>query len=224
MSFTIAGLIAQNAQRWRAAKITRSAEFASVVKRLADGKARYQLIAARTNVPWEVIAVIHEREASGNWNANLAQGDPFNEVSRHVPAGRGPFATFGEAAYDALVNCAPHAAKWQDWSPGGALTILEMYNGLGYAYHDRPSPYVWSGTTIYDPPTGPGGKIEVDHGPIEPVTDHQLGCAGLLLGLGYFAAVPVPVPTPAPTPVPAPQRSLLQVIIDVLLAIFRKGK
>jgi len=48
---------------------------------------------------------------------------------------------------DALKVCPPHAADWHDWSIGGALTLLEQYNGLGYYHMDRPSPYVWSGTT-----------------------------------------------------------------------------
>jgi len=44
----------------------------------------------------------------------------------HVPAGRGPFASWEEAAIDALVDCAPHLARNKDWSIGGALTELEQ--------------------------------------------------------------------------------------------------
>jgi lysozyme family protein len=39
--------------------------------------------------------VIHEREASQSWKANLAQGDPWNAVSIHIPRGRGPFRKLG---------------------------------------------------------------------------------------------------------------------------------
>ena len=28
----------------------------------------------------------------------------------------------------------------------------------------RPSPYVFAGTSVYDPPSGPGGKVLVDQG------------------------------------------------------------
>jgi lysozyme family protein len=94
-------------------------------------KTRYQAVSNKTKVPWAVIAVIHEREASQSWGANLAQGDPWNKVSIHVPKGRGPFASWEEAAVDALTNCQPFAANWKDWSIGGALTLLEEYNGLG---------------------------------------------------------------------------------------------
>ena len=83
-----------------------------------------------------------------DWQS-LAQGDPWNRVSVHVPAGRGPFKSWEDAAVDALVNCSPYAARNKDWSIGGTLTMLEQYNGLGYAARGRPSPYVWSGTDQY---------------------------------------------------------------------------
>ena len=174
-------LKAENTKRWSQAKLTRSSQFNPVAARLVapSAKARYQAVEARTGVPWFFIAVAHERESSQNWNGSLAQGDPWNKVSVHVPAGRGPFKSWEDAAVDALVNCAPRAAQNKDWSIGGTLTMLEQYNGLAYASAGRPSPYIWAGTSVYDPPTGPGGKVQRDHGPIENVTDEQLGCAGL---------------------------------------------
>jgi lysozyme family protein len=175
---TRADLIACNAARWQAAKLTRAAEFTAVATRLVAAKARYQDVERATAVPWFIIAVIHEREASQNFSASIAQGDPWDKVSTHEPRGRGPFASFEAAAYDALANCPPYATHWRDWSAGGGLTLLELYNGLAYANHGQPSPYVWSGTDQYIK-----GKVLVDHGPIEPVVDKQLGCAGLILAM-----------------------------------------
>src|SRR6267142_47315 len=108
-----------NAARWTAAKLTRN--FVSVARALVEptAKYRYQSVSQKTGVPWFFIAVVHEREASQNWGLSLAQGDPWNKVSVHVPAGRGPFASWEDAAVDALVNCAPHAARNKDWSIGG---------------------------------------------------------------------------------------------------------
>ena len=138
-------------------------------------RARYQTVSEHTHVPWWVIAVIHLREASQSWAANLAQGDPWDRSSIHVPRHRGPFKSWEEAAIDALANCAPHAAKWTDWSAGGTLTLLEMYNGLGYAMHGAPSPYLWASTDQYR-----HGKY-VSDGHYDPnAIDHQLGCAALL--------------------------------------------
>jgi len=176
----LAALKALNEQRWANAKLTpaRKPEFKAPAQKAVTNKARYQSIEAQTGVSWVFIAVSHYRESTQNFSRSLAQGDPWNKVSTHVPAGRGPFASFEDAAVDALVNCAPHAARNKDWSIGGMLTLLEQYNGLSYANANRPSPYIWSGTDQYKI-----GKVLVDHGPIEEVVDKQLGCAGLILAM-----------------------------------------
>jgi lysozyme family protein len=120
-----------NAQRWTKARPTRN--FVAIAKRLISpsAKSRYQVVSAKTGVPWPVIAVIHERECSQDWTRSLAQGDPWGGVSVHVPAGRGPFKSWEDAAVDALNDCAPYAGRNKDWSIGALLTKLEEYNGLG---------------------------------------------------------------------------------------------
>jgi len=167
-----------NADRWQKAKLTRSAEAASIAARLFKAKAKYQAVEAQTGVPWPAIAVIHERESSQRWNASLAQGDPWNRASVHVPAGRGPFDSWEAAAIDALAKCPPFLARHKDWTMAGALTALETYNGIGYAAHAVPSPYIWSGTNQYR-----AGKYVRD-GLYDPSkVDPQLGCAALLMAL-----------------------------------------
>lgn len=173
-----AALIAANAVRWEKVKLTRAGEFTPVAKRLVAAKARYSALSARTSVPWFVIAVIHQRESSQRWDRSIAQGDPWNRKSTHVPKGRGPFSSFEEAAVDALMNSAPFAGKWTDWSAGGTMTLLEHYNGLGYFKRGKPSPYIWSGTDQYS-----RGKY-VSDGVYDPnAVDSQLGCAGLILAM-----------------------------------------
>jgi lysozyme family protein len=167
-----------NTARWLKAKITRGQELGTVAARLVlpTAKVRYQNVQLRTGVPWFFIAVVHEREASQNWNTQLGQGDPLDRVSVHVPRGRGPFNTWEDGAVDALVNCQPFAARNKDWSVGPLLALLEEYNGLGYAMRGIPSPYVWSGTDQYR-----SGKYVRD-GVYDPdAVDQQLGCAGLLM-------------------------------------------
>lgn len=234
-------LRAANANRWRNAKLTRS--FTTVAARLVavGAKARYQAVDRLTGVPWQVIAVIHERECSQNWSGSLAQGDPWNRVSVHVPAGRGPFNSWETCAVDALVNCAPHAARNRDWSIGGTLAKLEEYNGLGYAARGKPSPYIWSGTDQYH-----SGKYVRD-GVYDPdVVDQQLGCAGLLMAMmaldpsikfaGSTITAPPPAPSkpvvasaPAPVPPSAPpsianpaKGSIGAFVASILSAIFGK--
>ena len=208
----LVALTAQNQHRWAVAKptITLVPKFGAVASRLCSSMARnaYQKVTDITTVPWYVIAVIHERECTQNWADSIAQGDSWDRPSKHEPAGRGPFSSWQNAAVDALVNCAPFAAKWHDWSAGGTLTLLEQYNGLGYAMRNLPSPYIWSGTDQYK-----SGKFTRDHYYDPGVVDEQLGCAGLLLAMQPIANFTLGV-VAQPTP-PAPE-SLLQKIEDAL--------
>jgi lysozyme family protein len=173
----LAKLTAANLARWNASHVLPEwlRVLDTVSHNLVNAKTRYQAVEAKTGVPWAIIAVIHERESSQSWTASLAQGDPWNHASIHVPKGRGPFKSWEEAAEDALVICPPHAAHWHDWTIGGALCLLEQYNGLGYAARGIPSPYVWASTDQYH-----RGKYIAD-GHFDPnAVDHQLGCAALL--------------------------------------------
>lgn len=176
---SIDALKEQNAERWKEMKV--DANWIHILDQVsarlcaALAKAKYEAVSAATSVPWFVIAVIHERESSQSWNANLAQGDPWNRVSVHVPKGQGPFSSWEQAAINALSRCPPFAARWKDWSCGGTLALLEMFNGLGYFGHGVPSPYIWSSTNQYH-----SGKFVADHHYDPDAIDHQLGCAALL--------------------------------------------
>lgn len=185
----IPALITKNTARWQAMKLNadRIQGFDSTAKRLCAPKSRYLAISSATGVPWHVVAVIHEREAGGppHWDKQLGQGDPLGEVSHHDPQGRGPFFNhagdppgqdaFYRGALDALIDCGPYAAKWTDWTAGGTLTLLEEYNGLGYAAMGAPSAYVWSGTDQYT-----SGKYIADHVYRASAVDVQEGCAPIL--------------------------------------------
>lgn len=208
MAYNIQTLYEANAKRWTEAKITRSSEYAHPVAVIEAAKNRYLKVQAMTGVSWVFVACSHYRESNLNFNTQLGQGDPLNRVSIHVPKGRGPFSTFEDGAYDALVNCAPFAARIHDWSLPHMLTVLEMYNGLGYAYKGVPSPYVWSGTDVYH-----SGKY-VSDGVYDPkAVDKQLGVAGLIkslpdavqtVSLPVAATVaPLKIIAPAGSPVPS---------------------
>jgi lysozyme family protein len=189
-----------NARRFAAAVVTRNVNV--LAHNLVAEKARYMVVSIRTGVPWFIIAVIHMRESSQNWTRSLAQGDPWNEVSVHVPAGRGPFKSWEEAAIDALVNCHPYLARKKDWSLGSALANLEAYNGLGYASRGRPSPYLWAGTSEYV-----SGKFVRDGVYDAAVVDKQPGCAALIKTMmaidptiTFTGAVITTVPVTKPAP------------------------
>lgn len=173
----LAKLKAANLDRWHRCHVLPEwlRVLDTVAHRLVNAKSRYENVHTSSGVPWPIIAVIHQRESSQSWAAGLSNGDPWNHITIHVPRGRGPFTSWELAAEDALEHCQPHAAQWHDWSIGGALTLLEQYNGLGYFYHGIPSPYVWSSTDQYH-----RGKYIAD-GHFDPeAIDHQTGCAALL--------------------------------------------
>lgn len=172
----LVALRSANELRWSKATVTR--DFSAIAKRLVAAKARYQAVEAKTGVPWFVIAVIHMRESSQNWLRSLAQGDLWDRVSVHVPAGRGPFKSWEEAAIDALVACPPYLGRKKDWSLGATLVNLELYNGAGYANKGVPSPYLWAGTNQY------GSGKYIRDGVYDPThVDTQPGCAGLILAM-----------------------------------------
>lgn len=219
-------LTAVGLKRWQNAKLTRKSESDAVAKRLVAAKERYQVVAQATGVPWFVIAVIHQRESSQNWKGSLAQGDPWDKVSVHVPAGRGPFTSWEAAAIDALVNCHPYLARRKDWSLAGVLIALELYNGLGYANKGVPSPYLWAGTDQYK-----AGKYVAD-GKYDPNhVDKQLGCAAMLKSMmaidptiSFAGSAPKPEITAKPAQTPDASPSGLGALIAAILSIFSKRK
>lgn len=147
-------------------------------RQLVANKARYQAVASKVGVPWFFIAVCHWREASGSFAGVLHNGEKIigtGRKTRLVPAGRGPFASWEEAAIDAL-SVPPH-----DMSKVRINTIerfayeCEKWNGWGYYYKGVPSAYLWSHSNIYK-----GGKYVADGVWSATALDAQIGVMPLL--------------------------------------------
>jgi lysozyme family protein len=178
-----AALVAECNRCWAQCEILpgRLAEVQAVARRLSAPapQAIYAQIAQAvwgTPARWWFVAIVHEREASGDFSKSIAQGDPWNAVSTHVPRGIGPFASFAAAAVFALNRCAPYAGKWTDWTIGGALALFVQYNGTGYEdWHHEVSPYDWGATTMEQP-----GKYVADGKYNPALWDSQIGCAAML--------------------------------------------
>jgi len=179
----IAAIKAESLACWQKAQIvpSRLAQVQATAKRLCapDAKAIYQQIAQKVwGSPdrWWFVAIVHEREASQDFSKSIAQGDPWNEVSTHVPKGIGPFDSFIDAAVFTLTRCAPYPAKWTDWTIGSVLTLFILYNGTGYEdYHHEVSPYDWGATTMEEE-----GKFVADRKYNPAVWDTQVGAAAML--------------------------------------------
>ena len=155
-------------------KPNRVAEFDGIARKIIANKARYQEIEAKTGVPWALIAVLHMRESSGNFNTYLGNGQSLSRVTTIVPAGRGPFKgpnAFFDGAVDALRIDGLSSVR--DWRLGKQLFYCEQFNGWGYA--PKPSPYIWGGTNVQV-----RGKWVRDHVFDPTFWDTQPGCAPIL--------------------------------------------
>lgn len=178
----ITALKKRNAARWEVMHLDpkRMGTFDAAAHRLVGLKPVLDPIAAHPgmNAPWWALAVVLERECGGRTDRYLGNGQRLDHKTTIVPIGRGPFlgaTAFARGCYDAWIDCAPQAGRWGDWTAGGAMTLFELYNGLGYAMRGVPSPYVWSGSDQYR-----SGKYVADHQYSPVAIDTQIGCAPLL--------------------------------------------
>lgn len=198
------------AKLWQSMTINpgRIAGFQATARKLAKGAARYKAIEKATGVPAVLIAVLHERESSGDFNTYLGNGDPlFSREGRplksvHVPEGRGPFRNFEEGAIDALN--VDGLAKVKDWSLERVIFEAEKYNGFGYRNKGIRSPYLWGGTSHQQP-----GKYVRDRVFDPDAIDTQPGAVPLMftlanmdMGTFYLPLATTATTTPAKIPPP----------------------
>lgn len=176
--YTFAALRPEYARRWAEMKIRpgRVKALDAVARKIIAGKEQYQRVEADTGVPWAVVGVLHNREASCDFRGVLHNGEKIigtGRKTRLVPKGRGPFRTWHEAALDAI------AIKGWDkgtvWSIEFFLYASEVFNGMGYRAHGVPSAYLWSFSDQYTK-----GKYVADHVFDRDAVDRQMGVAPLM--------------------------------------------
>jgi lysozyme family protein len=148
----------------------------AMAKRIAAGKARYQVVESATGVPWYVVGLIHGRESTCNFDTHLHNGDPLTQRTYHVPAGRPKTGTppfdWAYSAEDALRL--DGLASIKRWTLERIAYELEKFNGWGYRGR-CPSPYLWSGTQHYK-----GGKYVADRVFDKHEWDKQSGTMAVL--------------------------------------------
>lgn len=178
------GAVPDQEARWQAARPDPHFSIALdlEVARFQRNMNRYQAITTmRSNgVPAAIIYCLHQRESSGNFLCHPHEGSPLTQRTRYVPKGRlpnvSPPYTFNQSAEDAYYVCDRlDLVPWKNRQ--AALQGIESFNGLGYQkFHpDVPSPYLWSGTTIYSRGKYTGdGRFDIT------ARDKQLGCAAIL--------------------------------------------
>ena len=148
--------------------------------RIRAGEYKYRRVADKTGVPWQVVAVIHALECSGDFKKHLHNGDPLSKKTVRAPEGR-PLADtwdWESSAVDAIRYDRLDQKNWKDM--GTALRNIEYYNGKGYEYRNMPSPYLWGGTQFHSK-----GKFVRD-GKFDPEAHtRQIGAAILLKEAGF---------------------------------------
>ena len=193
----------------------KQAGFERYAKLIAAGKPQYEEVEKATGVPWWFIGIIHLRESNLNFKTALHNGDPLLDKEGkplktvHVPAGRGPFKDWAEAAADALKL--EGLDKVKTWDIPTALYHFEAYNGLGYVSKGINSPYVWAGTNLYS-----RGKFTADGKFSVLFIDPQPGAAAMLAELILLNLIPnlakqvismATTATASPVPAPSPNTS-----------------
>lgn len=149
-----------------------------VAKKIEANKSRYERISEKSGVPWFVIGALHNMECSLSFRKHLHEGSSLSRRTKWHPAGRpkggNPPFSFEESALDALNYDKMSRYDYSDVSV--ALDATERWNGLGYRkYHkDVPTPYNWSGTSLYV-----SGKYVSDGKWSQSAVSKQVGCAAI---------------------------------------------
>lgn len=124
-----------------------------LVDKILSNRSRYEDVANSLNIPWYLVASIHNMESSQNFSRHLHNGDPLSKRTTHIPAGKPkkgtPPFTWEESAIDALKL--RKLDKVQEWTLSRILYELEGYNGWGYRlYHPHVlSAYLWPYSNHY---------------------------------------------------------------------------
>lgn len=131
----------------------RAAEVDALVDAVWADRNRYKKVGEPLNIPWFVVAALHQMDTGGDFTVHLHNGDPLTERTQHLPDGRPvtgePPFRWEDSASDALQL--RHFELWTDWSIAGTLFLLEGHGGWGYRLHhpEVPSPYLWNASTHY---------------------------------------------------------------------------
>lgn len=172
-------LLPEFARRFETLKITNLGMASAAVSALMRNRGRYEALRdlqasqGLVPVPFLFIGPVNYRESGGRLDRYLGNGDPLNQVSIHVPRGRGPFSSWEAGAADALHL--DQVDSVTSWSLPMILARQEAYNGEGYRARSLVTPYVFADTDQYS-----SGKYGSD-GHFDPnLVDQQVGTAALI--------------------------------------------
>ena len=151
------------------------------VSNWSRNSARYEKVAQQTDMPAKLIAAIHWRESSGNFNTYLHQGDPLGKPAVNWPNNIPVFHKWEDAAIHALNmkgNFQEDLGLNSETQDAALMGLYaEGYNGFGYRNRSKPvnTPYVYAGTSAYAQ-----GKYVADGHFSSTAVDQQVGVVPLL--------------------------------------------
>jgi lysozyme family protein len=157
----------------------RLAQIDALVDKLTAAKARLERVGQAVATPWYVVGAVWIEEAGGNFAVHLHNGDPLTAQTRNFPRNRPPDwpPPAGVDPWEYSATDAMRVYKLNDLSTariGDILARLEQSNGIGYQKRGIFSPYLWSGTDLYEK-----GKFLPDHYFSPDVVSQQVGIAAL---------------------------------------------
>jgi uncharacterized protein (TIGR02594 family) len=206
---TFSDLAAEYTTLWNGAIINASKvdKVKEIANTLQSNQPKYDLVSAKTGVPWFVVGLIHSLEASFSFTTHLHNGDPLGAKTTHDPSGRPltpPLNDWVHSAVDALSMKGLQNVGAGAWTIERIAFELERYNGLGYRTNNLSvlSPYLWSFTNNYTK-----GKYIRDHVFDPDFVSKQAGAMAILkqlIGNGVSIAAQGPVAPPLPPPPPVP--------------------
>jgi lysozyme family protein len=157
---------------------------ASLVRQNMD---RYQIVAKRYRMPWQVVGAIHYRESGCDFTCHLANGDPLSANTIHVPKNLmsiPPPYTWESAAAAAMQN---QFSGWNidansfNWDIGGALYFIQCWHGFGVVERKQNDAYLWNYTDHYI-----SGGYNSDGSYSDAYIDENCGTAPLLSALNFI--------------------------------------
>jgi lysozyme family protein len=139
----------------------------SVLSKIIDARPRLERVAQPAHTPWYIIGVIWSLETGGNFSVHLHNGDPLSHQTVHVPKGRPEnwppppgVDPWEYSAADALGLY--YLDKLEGVPLGEVLRRLERFNGLGYQKRGLFSPFLWTGTDLYEKGKYVSGELVAD--------------------------------------------------------------
>ena len=160
---------------------------------MESGRQRLENVARVVQTPWYVIGAFWILKTDGNFAVHLHNGESLNAQTRLVPRGRPPLwpppdqqDPWEYSARDAL---AIYKLTNLNAGIGDFLLHLEESNGTGYRRYGIFSPFIWSGTDLYE-----RGRFGADHVFFPTVVFPSPGAAALLRRLHDKGAIDLRVP------------------------------